>query len=388
MIKKKSILLKLFIIFTAAQILVYFLNSDRYFQLPGMYIFLLGAVASGFVLFLITVWNKPINMYQIIVFILFACMPISMIANLSSNESGYVISYLLLLLMTLLFSSLELGSSDLKTLYNAYIALGLIISLLIIIVHKRYYAEESNRITIQIGSNPLIDPNYLGACLVAPGILSIKGAMEEKDKRILRWIAVGIICVGVFMTGSRGALLALAAGIFVIFVSKILKNFSLKTFLILTVAAVAAIIVAICFVPEAYFERMFNIVNWADGSNSKRFMLWKNALDMIIKRPFWGYGIGNTVASIGNAAHNSYLEIGVHLGLPAAILFAVLVFSLIFRKGNIYMRALMLSTAVWAIFIAAEVTFFLWLNISLCIAALNYERRKRNEIDKRCSSDI
>ena len=138
MIKKKPILLKLFVLFMVAQILVYFLNSDQYFQLSGMYIFLLGAIASGFVLFWISVWNKPINMYQVIIILLFACMVTSIIGNLSSNESGYLLSYLLLLLMTLLFSSLDIDKSDLKKLYSAYIILALIISLLIIIVHKRY----------------------------------------------------------------------------------------------------------------------------------------------------------------------------------------------------------------------------------------------------------
>ena len=121
---------------------------------------------------------------------------------------------------------------------------------------------------------------------------------------------------------------------------------------------------------------MFDINTWIDASNLRRFELWKNALSMIFKRPLFGYGLGNTVATIGNAAHNSYLELCAHFGLVGGITIMVLFGRLIFKKGNVFMRALILSTAVWAIFISAEATMFLWLNVSLCILSERIEKER------------
>lgn len=370
----------LFVAFMCLQIISYFLNSDRYFQLPGMYVFLFCALAVGFLWTVLNIWKKPIRFYQTLILVILVCMVISAVINSSALESGYLLSYLFLMFMTFLFCSMSFEEADLKKISTAYVILGAVISLLIIVFHKRFYADESNRITIQIGSNPLIDPNYLGACLVGPSFLSLKAAMSDRKWRKLNWIATALIAVGMFMTGSRGAMVAWAVGVFIIACEKFFKNFTRKKLAFLIIVGVLGVIAAFIVIPKAYLERMFDINTWIDASNLRRFELWKNALDMIFKRPFFGYGLGNTVQTIGNAAHNSYLELCAHFGLIGGIALIVLFAKLIFKKGDVFMRALILSTAVWAIFISAEATMFFWLNTSLCILSDRIEKEKGAQI--------
>ena len=379
-VKRKNVWTSLFVAFMTLQIVSYFLNSDQYLQLPGMYIFLFCALAVGFLWTILNIWRKPIRFHQGAVLVILASMAVSAIVNYSVLESGYLLSYLFLMFMTFLFCSMALSEGDLKKIGGAYVILAAIISLLIIVFHKRFYADESNRITIQLGSNPLIDPNYLGACLVGPSFLSLKAAMSEKKWRKLNWLLTALIVVGMFMTGSRGALVAWAVGVFIIACEKFFKNFSRQKLGFLIIVGALGVVAALVVIPPAYLERMFDINTWIDASNLRRFELWKNALDMIFKRPFFGYGLGNTVETIGNAAHNSYLEFCAHFGLIGGITLIVLFFRLIFKKGNVFMRALALSTAVWAIFISAEATMFFWLNMSLCILSERIEREKEGEL--------
>ena len=371
---KKSFLQKMFVVFMMMQLIAYFLNRDMYFQVSGMFIFLLGAMAAGVLWVFLSIWRKPVNVYQTVCLLMVVCLLVSVLANPSVVEGGYLFSYLLLILMTLLFASMDLEEADLKKIGGAYVALAVIISLLIIVVHKRFYAEESNRITIQIGSNPLIDPNYLGACLVGPSFLSLKWAMEEK-KKLRYWLFTAIILVGIFMTGSRGALLAWAGGVFIVFCKLFFRNVSVKKIGLLCLCGVAGLVAALRVIPMAYVERMLNPATWMDASNMRRFTLWKNAIEKILERPILGHGLGNTATVIGSAAHNTYLELCVHLGLAGGLLFLALMCFVFFRKNNIYAKALLVSTAIWAVFISAEVTMYLWLNLSLCIAFQRLEGR-------------
>ena len=372
---KKPILLHLFVACMMLQLIAYFLNSDMYFQLSGMFIFLFGAILVGLLWVFFYVWRKPVNFYQCAVVLLLVCMLISTIANYEVVESGYLLSYMFLICMTFLFASMDLDEQDLKRIGGAYVALAVIISLLIIVVHKRFYAEESNRITIQIGSNPLIDPNYLGACLVGPSFLSMKWAMEER-KKLRYWILTAILLVGIFMTGSRGALLAWGGGVAVVFCKLFFHHLTPKKFGLLILGGIAALVAVLRFIPAAYVERMLDPGNWMDASNMRRFALWKNAIEKILERPILGHGLGNTATVIGAAAHNTYLELCVHLGLVGGLLFLAVMMLVFFRKNNIFAKAILFSTAIWAVFISAEVTMYLWLNLSLCIAYHRLEMRK------------
>lgn len=377
---KNRYLVKLYVAFMIMQILLYFLNSDQYFQLSGMYIFLFAASLFGMLWLVLNIWNRPVNIYQAIIVLLFITVLLSIIANSSAIERGYLLSYILLMFTALVFASMDFTKKELDRLSIAYICFGVIVSLLIIVVHRRFYADESNRITIQIGSNPLIDPNYLGACLVAPSFLALYKAFEgSKKHRRISWIATFIITIGLFLTGSRGALLAWGVGILVIFCKKFFHRLNTKKVALFIAVCIMGVVVALCIIPEAYIERMFDVGTWMDPSNMRRLSLWKNAIDHISQRPLLGYGLSSTVVTVGEAAHSTYLDIFVQIGVIGGLLFTLLLGALFLKKGNIFMKAIIASTAVWSVFIAAEATMYLWLNISLCIA---YSNLKKGDFDE------
>lgn len=377
---KSSFFAKLYTILMMLQILTYFLNSDMYLQISGMFLFMFLAILMGmfWLLLHISHWSS-INAFQIISMLWIICLVISILANFAVIESGYVLSYLLLLIMVFIFSSMKFEKEDLNRLTCAYIALGVVISLLIIIIHKRFYAEDSTRITIQIGTGPLIDPNYLGACLVGPFFLILQKMMNNSDgkRRSVYLATIIIILLGVFLTGSRGALLALVVGILVVFHKALFQHITANKIVFVLIVAIGAVGI-LSIIPEETKTRFFDIGNWMDASNSRRLALWENAVIHILKKPWFGYGLANTVNTIGNAAHNTYLEICVHFGVVGGLLYIALFCALLFRKTSRFMKAIVLSTMVWSIFISAEATMFLWLNISICIAYCNMEKGERD----------
>ena len=68
--------------------------------------------------------------------------------------------------------------------------------------------------------------------------------MEEK-KKLRYWLLTAIILVGIFMTGSRGALLAWAGGVFIVFCKLFFKHISVKKIGLLCLGGVTALVAAL-----------------------------------------------------------------------------------------------------------------------------------------------
>jgi probable O-glycosylation ligase (exosortase A-associated) len=189
------------------------------------------------------------------------------------------------------------------------------------------------------------DRNYMAIllCAIIPVVFYMGNA--EKDKRlkmVLRFILAGDI-LALILTYSRAGFLGMAAiGVFMFLKAKqkILAGF-------------AGIIMLVLFVnyvlPEQYLERLQTMKNIdleaedVDMSAASRLALWGSALEMILANPVFGVGFYNSEAvmgdypdprtgrsSPGRSIHNSLLQVGAEVGLPAFIVY-VFIFSSIYR---------------------------------------------------------
>jgi hypothetical protein len=159
-----------------------------------------------------------------------------------------------------------------------------------------------------------LDPNDLAMLFVVMVPVALYMA-RRKGARSIGWTAVAILCVvAVIPTQSRGAILGLGAMAVALIA---LGNSGIKRTLYLILAIGAAVgLFALAGAMGA--DRLGDFSDYSGGES--RTAIWKRGLVWMSWRP-WGYGMDNYPIFFGwlndreRAAHNSFIEIGVELGV-------------------------------------------------------------------------
>lgn len=375
----KKILLRAFAFFLGIEFLLFFLNDDQYFQISGMAIPLVLACLAGAVVSIQESRNRAVKIRDLVSFLFIGWLLIVTVVHFQATDKGYLLSYLLLLVVILEMEIAPFERVDAKIIVWGYIVSAAIISILILGFRERYYADLETRLTIHIGSRPFIDPNYLGAYLAAPVVFCLDLFFESK-KNITKAIVIAlalIILLGVLLTGSRGAMLATLVGILLTLCSKLRIKVKGKFILIALCALVLGVVFLWRFVPRETLMRYLQVSTWMDSSNSRRLELWVNALNAIKLHPIAGYGINNTAILIGEVtgdfepAHNSFLEIWVQMGIPG-FAFILYLFADTWRKARrLAEKAVIVVNVIVSLLISSEVTLFFWMNLEIISALGN-----------------
>jgi O-antigen ligase len=137
--------------------------------------------------------------------------------------------------------------------------------------------------------------------------------------------AMLVMLYGVMLTYSRSGFLALALASLIS-----LWEFGIKgRRFYLIFAAFLLLIGAVAFAPENYSERLQSIFmgrisgSGDRGSAEARALLLKDSIQQMLEHPLFGVGPGNfqVVNGVWKVAHNTYSEMGAEAGVPALILF-------------------------------------------------------------------
>ena len=149
------------------------------------------------------------------------------------------------------------------------------------------------------------DPNDLGMlfvmCLPMPFYLASRGGLLGL-RRIFWWTAAGLILWGIFLTDSRGTLLAMVAilGVF------IWQKRGPVAAGILGVGAMGVLM--------ALPSRMQDM-NVSEASAAGRVDSWYEGLQMFISNPLFGVGAGNYTEINPLTAHNSFVLVLAETGI-------------------------------------------------------------------------
>jgi O-antigen ligase len=188
-------------------------------------------------------------------------------------------------------------------------------------------------------SGTLGNANELAGALVM-GIGLTGGLVAIAKSALARGLALGVgaLClIAIFLTGSRGGLIALAA----MLIAAVLLARGRR--LPLTLATIAIAIVGIGYIataaPEASRDRVLH-----PGRGTGRIDIWTVGGRMVSANPVTGVGAGNFrvssihyllepgalpdsqyIADEPSVAHNTYLEVLAELGIPGALLFVALI---------------------------------------------------------------
>lgn len=180
------------------------------------------------------------------------------------------------------------------------------------------------RMTLTVADR-VANPNSFSAALILPLALSIAGFVGLRSivQRILAVGAVGVIATGMYISGSRAALIAAGIMLLVLLCRTGIKKEMVATIVILAILAVT--------VSASFFERLDLIFTGEDSTGSGRLDIWTVGIQGLQQFGVFGAGLNNfadvyrSYAPLGPriegpGAHNTYLMLWVELGLPGLLL--------------------------------------------------------------------
>ena len=251
-------------------------------------------------------------------------------------------------------------------------------------------------------SSLLQNPNSFGVLMAVGTILNfiICRNFFNQTKYFL-FISELIFLVAIALSGSRNAWLILTLGCFLLLQYKVIKfkNFiGFGIIFFLTVLLIPAakyrlglgqlkLIPFIDFTNNAIADQLPS----PTGTAFSRFLLWKLALNEIIKHPITGLGIGvfsehisiQAFGKSGFNVHNLFLNILVDLGIPGFLIFIIGIIKLFhkFRSSEawIVIPLIMFFCSQLVDFFIYDLTFMIIEIMFICFA-INYRHQVRQSV--------
>jgi O-antigen ligase len=172
------------------------------------------------------------------------------------------------------------------------------------------------------------DANTAGAVL-SLGLVALVGLAygsrrPSRGAKLATWLCFGVIAIGIVRTGSRGALVALTAGILALVLRKGPISLKIRNAFVVGVGlTILVTLVASWSISRQRWERALH-----QGSMAGRENIYPAAWRLFLEKPVFGWGPGTNVWILGlvlgegheRDTHNGYLwvltEDGVVGGLP------------------------------------------------------------------------
>ncbi len=238
----------------------------------------------------------------------------------ASNSLDKFISYLNLLIGCSIITAL--GKDKMKSMQACIIVILFVISTQMII------NTASGRVSVSM----TYDPNDIALLCVVFLPFALYGISYGNFISKIFCLATSAGTVGgIALSGSRGGLVALACvAIYSIILAK------KRRFLLIVLCALGAV-VFMAMAGDALWERMNALMSGTDYNLStkgdSRLAIWGNALELMMRRPLFGVGIGQFSAALGmltdgpwKTAHNSFLQVGVELGVGGLFAFCAMLY--------------------------------------------------------------
>jgi O-antigen ligase len=174
-----------------------------------------------------------------------------------------------------------------------------------------------------LGANPNTIGNTLSLGLLAlVGLAYGRGEMNRRARAAF-WLFSGFLLVAIVRTGSRGAIVALLAGLLVFMAKRAGLGLKVKLGLAL-ILCVAALVIASYYIEPV---RVRWEATFTKGDTAGRDVIYANAWDMFLERPVFGWGpaflfeLGSRLGLQTRDTHNLFLWLLDQGGLVGAMPF-------------------------------------------------------------------
>lgn len=153
-------------------------------------------------------------------------------------------------------------------------------------------------------------------------------------RRTINFLYLPAALFAIFLTGSRGTLVAASASFF--FILATLLQLRPKLQLLLLGISLSAAVAVATMIPPTSVERILNKGVTLNGRED----VWSQSLALILERPLLGVGSGATkrVIEAQQSAHNFVLSIGGETGLIGLALFAFVLFLVFLHAWRNHQR--------------------------------------------------
>jgi O-antigen ligase len=277
--------------------------------------------------------------YFMAAFVLWACVSYywSIAPEVTAERT---ITYLQIASMVWLIWQLAWNEGRVYALLNAYV-LGT--NLCATVVFANYLSgrtsaliQMTNEATTEAARYTVsgLNENDLGIMLALSIPMAWRLSLRQKNwvVELFYWLHIAWVAAAIVLTASRTSVIA--AGIAILLVPLTFRRIDGKAILLLLGTGTFGLI-ALCFVPQASWQRIFTIKSeLSEGTMSKRTLIWRAALDAYPERPLQGFGAGAAAQRIAGtldvpfAIHNTFLSVLFELGLIGATLFSLLLLAI------------------------------------------------------------
>ncbi len=244
-------------------------------------------------------------------------------------------------------------------------------------------------------------PNFLASWLLL--VIPLAAYLMSESKKFLNKffysliLSAQLICL--FLTSSRGALVALVLALFALAAYLLKKKVDQKSKIIFGASFFIIFLLGLFIFSLNSPERMAGLTDFGTGSVGARVNYYFAALEAVSRKPFFGYGLDNgsqalfpnyqsdwgihaNVGVSSDRAHNLILDILLGGGLFNLALFALLYYYFfnlafknisqpIFSKQSLALLVGVLAYLISLLFnfslVSAEIYFFLFLSLLLAI---------------------
>jgi O-antigen ligase len=232
----------------------------------------------------------------------------------------YLTVNLFIFFATMLFIG---DSNKLKNLLTVIAFSGFILAIISVAYIGFVGMETISRFTLP-GQNPIWFARGLGMSLLAA--LFLLELAKKRYQKFLLTAFIFLLLFVIYITASRGPLLALLIVLFLYFFLLQRKKLSLLKALSLFLVAFFSLKLFLAFAPGQIWNRMANLFSGFDITTFHRLRAFDAAKDLFLDNPLIGIGTGGFGQfHIFAYPHNIFLELASELGILGVLPFLVMV---------------------------------------------------------------
>ena len=311
-----------------------------------------------------------------------------------ARSNSYLSMLINMLLLTVVFIQYPLKESEFLFIKNLIIVVGVGLSLLILGGGRAVSINEisGGRMTLVIGGLT-VDNNNLALSLCIPVLYSFIFAYKKNKQRIVRitYVAItGLMLMALVMTGSRGGLIALVAGV-AVFLTNTENGFKIRNVVLGGIFVAITGIILQYFVSGDLAER-FTLQSVLSNGGTGRVTIWENAIKAFgesnIFRMLIGYGYGSFPDTMKDlfgtyvGSHNDFLGVLLDLGIVGIFLLIYMWISMFksSKKNDKYSEsALLVIMLIGSLSMELLIKKMFWLVVYLVVVPVVQENRDEKE---------
>ena len=280
------------------------------------------------------------------------------------------------------------------------VAKGLIIgaafasSVLMLFPGNSSFTSDGRRTIMFLGAK--MDPNILGAIFVIAIFCTIYLFRIETGYlyRVVFSVLILLLVAGVFLTGSRGSVIALSVSLLLMAAMYLIKKKRKNTIIYLLIGIAAIILALYFFLPDNLLNNRYSLANILglneyDNRMHNRYTIWLSSLKLFIKKPLFGFGCGNFFTAIETvyrqcASHNLIVLEIVEMGIIGSLPLFVFLYKLTVKAKRycpISLFCMLVAIAIVSLTLDSLPYKYFWLTLMIIGISAKQERERQRMLD-------